>query len=217
MGGLWFSVARQVQARDLSPKLDEVEGKDYISALGIILMPPAPNSAQPWFSLVQPLSATGVDLSEAQYIDIWINDFNRFHGENAAAGLGKELRIDLGRVSEDAVWDPRRRPLRPTTASTSRIRTTMETAPCSKTWGSTAWTRPLRTARASVPREPFHIPEFKGEPIQPREEVLRASGEQTDEDFKIATARTRPATTTVHGHFGGLLGDIRTWPSGSAT
>lgn len=110
MGGLWFSVQRQVQAQDLSPRLETVEGNDYISVLGVVLLPPAPGAVQPWFSLVQPLSEDGIDLSKAQYIDVWVNDFNLFHGDRAADGLGKELRINLGSVNEDAVWDPRTPP-----------------------------------------------------------------------------------------------------------
>jgi hypothetical protein len=112
LGALWFSVQRQVQRRDLAPDLQTIEGNDFISALGVILTPnpEVPPEGRPWLGLTSVLSQTGVDISEAQYLEMWVNDFNRFHGENAAAGEGKKIRIHLGRVSEDAVWDPQTPP-----------------------------------------------------------------------------------------------------------
>lgn len=112
LGAIWYSVQRQVQRRDLAPKLQTIEANDYISALGIILMPNT-RAIKPWLGLTQVLSQTVVDLSEAQYIEMWVNDFGRFHGANAAAGSGKKIHLDLGKVSEDAVWDPRTPPAPP--------------------------------------------------------------------------------------------------------
>lgn len=112
LGALWFSVQRQVQREDLSPDLEGLEADDYLSALGIILTPNPyiPKGSQSWVGLTQVLSPSGLDLSEAQYLEIWVNDFNRFHGVNAHDGDNRFLRINIGSVSEDAVWDPRTPP-----------------------------------------------------------------------------------------------------------
>ena len=109
LGAVWYSVQRQVKRVDLSPRLQDIEANDFISALGIILTPNG-QAVKPWVGLTQVLSQTGADLSEAQYLEIWINDFGRFHGDNAAGGAGRKIHIDLGRLSEDAVWDPRTPP-----------------------------------------------------------------------------------------------------------
>ncbi len=106
LDGLWYSIQRLIQAKDLAPNLDLTEGDDYISGLGVILGPNPFAEARPWFGITQPLSDNGLRLTEAQYIEVWVNDFNRFHGANAVAGQGKEIRINLGSVSEDAIWDP---------------------------------------------------------------------------------------------------------------
>jgi len=112
LGALWFSSQRQVQRGDLSPDLSGLEADDFLSALGIILLPNPyiPEGGKGWVGLTHVLSPSGLDLSEAQYLEIWINDFNRFHGMNAHNGDEKFLHIDIGTVSEDAVWDPRTPP-----------------------------------------------------------------------------------------------------------
>ncbi|TPW10972.1 MAG: Uncharacterized protein FD129_1779, partial [bacterium] len=112
LGALWFSVQRQVQRGDLSPDLTGLEADDFVSALGIILTPNPniPEGESGWVGLTHVLSPSGLDLSEAQYLEIWVNDFNRFHGINAHDGDKRFLKIDIGTVSEDAVWDPRTPP-----------------------------------------------------------------------------------------------------------
>jgi len=112
LGALWFSVQRQVQREDLSPDLTGLESDDFLSALGIILTPNPniPEGGRSWVGLTHVISPSGLDLSEAQYLEIWVNDFNRFHGINAHEGDKRFLRIDIGSVSEDAVWDPRTPP-----------------------------------------------------------------------------------------------------------
>ncbi|HEX7880835.1 MAG TPA: hypothetical protein VF720_15590, partial [Candidatus Eisenbacteria bacterium] len=112
LGLLWFPVQRQVLRGDLSPELATAEKNDYISVLGIILAPnpSVPEGSRTWAGLTHVMSSSGLDLSEAQYLEIWINDFNRFHGPNAHDGLARYLKIDLGSVSEDAVWDPKTPP-----------------------------------------------------------------------------------------------------------
>jgi hypothetical protein len=53
-----------------------------------------------WQGLTQVFSWLGEDFTEMQNLEVWVNDF----------GLGRELdrevKIDLGVVSEDTMWDP---------------------------------------------------------------------------------------------------------------
>jgi len=108
LGILWYPIVRHVTCGDLFPTETVVERNRYLDALGIILLPTTPQGA-PWAGLTQPLANTGADLSGYEFMEIWINDFNRLHGPGIT-GNGEELRIDLGRFSEDAVWDPRTPP-----------------------------------------------------------------------------------------------------------
>ena len=55
--------------------------------------------AETWVGLTQGVSATGADFSRKQFIEIWINDFQE-RTDNV------RMSIDLGTVSEDALWEP---------------------------------------------------------------------------------------------------------------
>ncbi len=57
-----------------------------------------------WFSLVSPLSQRGTDLSRAQFLDVWVNDFHPFDPPDERAKRQGKVHIDLGVVSEDALW-----------------------------------------------------------------------------------------------------------------
>ncbi|HET9950523.1 MAG TPA: FlgD immunoglobulin-like domain containing protein, partial [Candidatus Eisenbacteria bacterium] len=52
-----------------------------------------------WTGITQAISGGVVDSTVARYMKIWINDFTYLHDSTTAI-----LRIDLGRVSEDAFW-----------------------------------------------------------------------------------------------------------------
>jgi cell surface protein SprA len=58
-----------------------------------------------WTAITQALSTVGQDLTKAEFVEIWINDFAPDH----AATRGT-LHINFGRFSEDAFWDPRNPP-----------------------------------------------------------------------------------------------------------
>jgi hypothetical protein len=107
---LWFS-PQTVRAEDLNPALEQFEGDNFEPTLEVIYIPgPEADPEDAWGGLVTSLSPNGVNLTNAQYIDIWLNDF---HPESDSLLRNGEIRIDLGQVSEDAVWDPRVPPLPP--------------------------------------------------------------------------------------------------------
>src|SRR2546422_9774498 len=56
-----------------------------------------------WRSITQPLSATGIDLSRTEYLELWVwEDNHRAAKANRAA-----LIVDFGSVFEDALaWGP---------------------------------------------------------------------------------------------------------------
>ena len=52
-----------------------------------------------WRSLTQPLSATGVDLSRVEYLELWVYE----DAQRTARNAGATLALDFGRLYEDAV------------------------------------------------------------------------------------------------------------------
>jgi hypothetical protein len=57
-----------------------------------------------WFSLVQPISQRGTDLSRAQFLDLWINDFRSATDTTEVRDREGILHLEIGVVSEDAIW-----------------------------------------------------------------------------------------------------------------
>ncbi|MCX5800423.1 MAG: cell surface protein SprA [Candidatus Eisenbacteria bacterium] len=98
----WYNIlptnntGREVRARDLFPELTTAEERDKVLTTLEFYF----NQAQGWHGLTQVISWLGEDLTEMQYVEIWINDFNQTRGPE------KEIKLDLGTVSEDAMWDP---------------------------------------------------------------------------------------------------------------
>src|SRR6185503_13742559 len=58
-------------------------------------------SPEDWTGITQSLSTVGQDLTKIQFMEIWVNDFTPNH--LATQGT---LKINFGRVTEDAYWDP---------------------------------------------------------------------------------------------------------------
>ena len=98
----WYNIlptnntGREVRARDLFPELTTAEERDKVLTTLEFYF----NQVQGWHGLTQVLSWLGEDLTEMQYVEIWINDFNQQRDP------AKEIKLDLGTVSEDAMWDP---------------------------------------------------------------------------------------------------------------
>ncbi len=102
---LWFS-PQTVRVRDINPREDASSAaNDLVSALEIVYAPYERAGVNgSWGGLSAPLSFDGVDLTESQFIEIWINDFKGY--DNKRHERRGEVLIDIGTVSEDALWDP---------------------------------------------------------------------------------------------------------------
>jgi hypothetical protein len=106
----WYSPRAAVKEGDLQPTLEsrgglaDTEKDNNRQILEIHYFPNGGadfDSTESWFSLVQPLSQRGIDLSRAQFLDVWINDFIPFDRRDDRRG---RMHIEIGVVSEDAIW-----------------------------------------------------------------------------------------------------------------
>ncbi len=101
---LWYTPRRALQEYDLKPTLEEREGDDNRQMLEVFFAPKGQTDEerrQSWIGLTQPLSASGINLSSAQFLDIWINDGVPYQDRSEREG---KLYIELGFISEDAAW-----------------------------------------------------------------------------------------------------------------
>ena len=93
----WYNPEERVRRSDLNPTLDETEGDQFITVLEIALrggsFADSSGSPDAWGGIMRLLSKSGVDYSRRKFIEIWIN------GPEEG-----ELHVDLGTLSEDAMW-----------------------------------------------------------------------------------------------------------------
>lgn len=106
----WYSPRSAVKEGDLQPTqyskggLADTEKDNNRSILELHYFPRGFDDAtrdSSWCSLVQPLSQRGTDLSRAQFLDVWVNDFIPY--DHQAQRKGK-IHVDIGVVSENAIW-----------------------------------------------------------------------------------------------------------------
>ena len=107
----WYSPRTAVHERDLQPNLSRTEGDNNRQVLRMKFFPSGGNEEErrrSWAGVTQVLSNTGVDFSRAQFLDVWVNDFVRLDRDRSLDPQQKKrhgkLVIDLGTVSEDALW-----------------------------------------------------------------------------------------------------------------
>ncbi len=109
----WYTPRSAVKEGDLQPTVEsrgglaDTEKDNNRQVLEIRLFPRGGTETErreSWFSLVSPLSQRGTDLSRAQFLDIWVNDFHAFDPPDERAKRQGKVHIDLGVVSEDALW-----------------------------------------------------------------------------------------------------------------
>ena len=104
----WYN-ARSVKEWYLKPVLTQEEGGDNDrQVLEMNVKPPTGEttvSPEDWTGITQSLSTVGQDLTKIQFMEIWVNDFTPNH--LATQGT---LKINFGRVTEDAYWDPSNKP-----------------------------------------------------------------------------------------------------------
>lgn len=118
----WYQTSNGVvKESDLKPTLvdtDPTAARTEHATLALTV-PKRPAGAAPtdtmWAGLTYPLDPVGIDLSRAQFIEVWVNDFRDQHkaaGDSVARIRGDhvKLHIDLGVVSEDQMRAPNRPP-----------------------------------------------------------------------------------------------------------
>lgn len=104
----WYSPPSAVEERDLRPRLSEGQGarnKRQVLALSVPRRPlTRPATDTLWAGITYPLDNVGLDLSRAQFIELWVNDFNDHHEGRPVPrvrGRGVRLHVNLGVVDED--------------------------------------------------------------------------------------------------------------------
>jgi hypothetical protein len=114
----WYTPYRAAHEGDINPTLDYQEANDYRSVLEMQIWPydgepaeggePAFPPQESWSGIVQGLATTNMDLTRARFLDIWVNDFVPWEQFEADSSLrAGTMYIELGRVSEDALWKNR--------------------------------------------------------------------------------------------------------------
>ena len=113
----WYTPYHQVQEGDYNPTLDSQEADDFRQVLEMQFHPyPSPDTLladyweaeESWGGIVQALSNNDLDLSQARFLDVWINDFvswNEFRDDPTLRH--GTMYVEIGRVNEDALWQRR--------------------------------------------------------------------------------------------------------------
>lgn len=106
----WYSPAGVVKERELNPTLTDAEGAQNYRPVLALSIPRRPESAASgdslWVSLTYLFDRSGLDLTRAKYLEVWINDFR----DPAIRDGEVRLHIDLGSVSEDQMRAPNQPP-----------------------------------------------------------------------------------------------------------
>jgi hypothetical protein len=109
----WYTPPSAVKEGELKPNLTDAQGRQnprQVLALSVPRRPVTrPPSDSTWVGLTYQIDPVGFDLSRAQFIDLWVNDFRDYHSgaqRPLIRGRNVQLHIDLGRVSEDQMRAP---------------------------------------------------------------------------------------------------------------
>jgi hypothetical protein len=106
----WFTPLNAVKERDLKPNLTDAQGAQNPRQTLAISVPRRPLDALAgdslWVGLTCALDPVGLDLSRAQFIELWVNDFRDTQKVPRTPGGTVKLHIDLGVVSEDQRRSP---------------------------------------------------------------------------------------------------------------
>jgi hypothetical protein len=99
----WFLPKETVQRRFLNPDLREAEGKEPQQVLQVRMDAGDTGwGSLSWGGIMRGLGRSGIDLSKAQFLEFWVNDFR----PQQTARRGK-LHIDFGYIDEDFFWPVR--------------------------------------------------------------------------------------------------------------
>lgn len=118
-GAYWFHPQSSTRREDFNLNLTEQEAQEVVEVLQLAVpvnLSDAQLAAYPalaetnarnaargdslWTGLMRGFSGQGLDLSEAEYLEIWVNDFQQEGSERRG-----RLHFDLGAINED-FWNP---------------------------------------------------------------------------------------------------------------
>lgn len=109
----WYTPPAAIKEGDLKPNLEDAQGRQnprQVLALSVPRRPVTrPQTDSLWVGLTYLIDPVGYDLSRAQFIDLWVNDYRDYHTgvrKPLIRGRNVQLHIDLGRVSEDQMRAP---------------------------------------------------------------------------------------------------------------
>ncbi len=104
----WYSPRRAARERDFRPTLSEREADHNRQIMQMQFFPRGESPEErkeSWAGVVQVISTRGRDLSRAQFLDVWVNDFRQYRPQPTPDQERRGyLYIDLGAISEDAMW-----------------------------------------------------------------------------------------------------------------
>jgi len=97
----WYLPENRVERRWLNPELEGQERTETQQALEMYLRQDDADGwrAGNWGGIMRGVSATGLDLSQAQFVEIWVNDFRPQEDDRRGT-----LHIDFGVIDEDFAW-----------------------------------------------------------------------------------------------------------------
>jgi hypothetical protein len=104
----WFLPEQRVLRRYLNPALREQERDETQQALQVRMEAPASGwTDDSWGGVMRGISRAGLDLTQAQFVEFWVNDFRPDTvGSDPARVRSGKLHIDFGDIDEDFFWPP---------------------------------------------------------------------------------------------------------------
>gem|GEM_PF-1022864 len=98
LGFVFYNIEPEfaVTKRDLNPELDQRENSTVPSIDIDLDHAPSASDTTSWAGIMTGFAGGGLDLTQGQFIEIWVNDFT----QNPLARSGK-LHIDMGTIDED--------------------------------------------------------------------------------------------------------------------
>ncbi|NTV03652.1 hypothetical protein HGA89_01880, partial [bacterium] len=98
----WFLPRNITQRRYLNPELREQEARESQQVLQIHLATGGGEwTPEHWGGITHGLGRNGVDLTKAQFLEFWVNDFRHEALGTEPAGT---LHFDFGYINEDGYW-----------------------------------------------------------------------------------------------------------------
>lgn len=95
----WFLPKDRVLRRYLNPDLVNQERDETQTVMDLYMRSDGAWRQENWGGIMRGLSRTGLDLSKAQFVEVWVND-----GIPDAALRSGKLHFDFGYINEDGFW-----------------------------------------------------------------------------------------------------------------